>query len=71
MAITHVSGAEFRREAVRPAQLIGLSRERVAAALGIGSSTLVKWIAVDRYVAVRLCQLGDSTRRNTRQRLTD
>lgn len=36
--------AEFRHEAVRLALSSGLSRERIAQDLGIGSSTLKKWI---------------------------
>ena len=43
-----VYGEEFRREAVRLAQTSGLSNERVAADLGIGKSTLSKWISLDR-----------------------
>lgn len=36
---------EFKREAVRIALTSGLSRERVAADLGVGKSTLGKWVA--------------------------
>ncbi|WP_408735937.1 transposase [Acetobacter cerevisiae] len=36
--------AEFKHEAVRLALSSGLSRERIAQDLGIGSSTLKKWI---------------------------
>ncbi|MFM8542483.1 MAG: transposase [Chakrabartia sp.] len=36
---------EFKREAVRIALTSGLPRERVAADLGIGKSTLGKWLA--------------------------
>ncbi len=35
---------EFKREAVRIALTSGLPRERVAADLGIGKSTLGKWL---------------------------
>ncbi|GIU67153.1 transposase [Candidatus Phycosocius spiralis] len=42
--MTQVYGEEFRREAVRLALTSGLTRERVAADLGIGKSTLGKWI---------------------------
>ncbi|GBR27594.1 hypothetical protein GCM10010937_16670 [Gluconobacter japonicus] len=43
--------AEFRHEAVRLALSSVLSRERIARDLGIGSSTLKKWI---RYENERL-----------------
>jgi len=36
---------EFKREAVRIAVTCGLPRERVAKDLGIGKSTLCKWLA--------------------------
>ncbi|MDZ4272450.1 MAG: transposase, partial [Erythrobacter sp.] len=36
---------EFKREAVRIALTSGLSRERVAKDLGIGKSTLGKWLS--------------------------
>ena len=36
---------EFRREAVRIALTSGLPRERVASDLGIGKSTLGKWLS--------------------------
>lgn len=36
---------EFKQEAVRIALTSGLSRERVAEDLGIGKSTLGKWIS--------------------------
>ena len=42
-----VYGEEFRREAVRLARTSGLSRERIAADLGIGKSTLAKWVQLD------------------------
>ena len=46
MASKH--GAEFRREAVRLALTSGLTRKQVAADLGIGFSTLCKWVQQDR-----------------------
>ncbi|BCH67246.1 hypothetical protein RvVAT039_pl00790 (plasmid) [Agrobacterium vitis] len=36
---------DFRREAVRIALTSGLSRERIAADLGVGKSTLGNWIS--------------------------
>ena len=41
-------GTEFRREAVRLALTSGLTRKQVAADLGIGFSTLNKWVSQDR-----------------------
>jgi len=44
----HQHGEDFKREAVRLALSSGLPRKRVAADLGIGLSTLGKWIATYR-----------------------
>jgi len=41
----HVHGEDFKREAVRLAKHSGLTRKQVAADLGIGLSTLGKWIS--------------------------
>lgn len=41
-------GDEFQREAVRIALTSGLPRKRVAADLGIGLSTLTRWVSVHR-----------------------
>jgi transposase len=41
----HRHGEDFKREAVRLALSSGLSQSQVAADLGIGLSTLGKWIA--------------------------
>jgi transposase len=46
MASRH--GTEFRREAVRLALTSGLTRKQIAADLGIGFSTLSKWVQQDR-----------------------
>ena len=46
MASRH--GTEFRREAVRLALTSGLTRKQIAADLGIGFSTLNKWVQQDR-----------------------
>jgi transposase len=51
--MTQVFGEEFRREAVRLARTSGLSRERIAADLGIGKSTLAKWIQLDNKLGVQ------------------
>jgi len=39
---------EFRKEAVQPALTSDLSRDQVAEDLGVGKSTLGKWITVHR-----------------------
>jgi transposase len=44
----HLHTEEFKREAVRLAKTSGLTRKQVAADLGIGLSTLAKWISADR-----------------------
>lgn len=44
----HVHTEEFKREAVRLAKTSGLTRKQVAADLGIGLSTLGKWISAYR-----------------------
>ena len=41
-------GTEFRREAVRLALTSGLTRKQIAADLGVGFSTLSKWVQQDR-----------------------
>lgn len=46
--IGHKHGKEFKREAVRLPRTSGLTRKLVAADLGIGLSTLGKWIATYR-----------------------
>jgi transposase len=51
---------EFKQEAVRIALTIGLPRERVASDLGIGRSTLGKWVSQYRpsdLVAARAKQI--------------
>ena len=46
MASRH--GTEFRREAVRLALTSGLTRKQIAADLGVGFSTLNKWVQQGR-----------------------
>lgn len=46
--MAHQPTAEFRAEAVRIARTSGLSRRQVAADLGIGFSTLSRWIQHDQ-----------------------
>ena len=42
-------GTEFRREAVRLALTSGLTRKQVSADLGMGLSTLNKWVEQNRH----------------------
>lgn len=60
---------EFRREAVRIALTSGLARSRVASDLGIGKSTLVKWISQYRPSDVTAAPQADLARENERLRL--
>lgn len=60
---------DFKREAVRIALTSGLSRERVAADLGVGKSTLGKWIAHYRPTDLVAEPQADLARENERLRL--
>ena len=60
---------EFKQEAVRIALTSGLSRERVAKDLGIGKSTLGKWLAQYRPVDPVSAPQADLARENERLRL--
>ncbi|MGX7345261.1 IS3 family transposase [Acetobacter pasteurianus] len=60
---------DFRREAVRIALSSGLSRTRVAADLGIGRSTLAKWIVNYRPDEPASGPQADLARENDRLRL--
>ena len=60
---------EFKRETVRIALTSGLSQERVAADLGIGQSTLGKWIARYRTADAVIAPQADLARENERLRL--
>jgi transposase len=48
MNMAHRHTDEFRREAVRIALTSGLTRKQVASDLGVGFSTLSKWIQQSR-----------------------
>jgi len=50
--MAHQHTEEFRSEAVRLALTSGLSRKQVAADLGVGFSTLSRWIKLDRQLDV-------------------
>ncbi len=60
---------EFKQEAVRIALTSGLSRGRVAKDLGIGKSTLGKWLAQYRPADLVSAQQADLARENERLRL--
>jgi len=60
---------EFKRETVRIALTSGLSQERVAADMGIGKSTLGKWIARYRTSDAVIAPQADLARENERLRL--
>ncbi len=60
---------DFKRETVRIALTSGLSRERVAADLGVGKSTLHKWIAQYRPADIGSAPQADLARENERLRL--
>lgn len=55
----HKHGEDFKREAVRLALSSGLPRKRVAEDLGVGLSTLGKWIATYRPEAPADLPSGD------------
>jgi transposase len=60
---------EFKREAVRIALTSGLPRERVANDLGVGKSTLGKWLAHYRPADLVAAPQADLARENERLRL--
>lgn len=60
---------EFKQEAVRIALSSGLPRARVAADLGVGKSTLGKWLADYRPADLVLAPQADLALENERLRL--
>ena len=60
---------EFKQEAVRIALTSGLPRERVASDLGIGKSTLNKWVSHYRPSELVAAPQADLARENERLRL--
>jgi transposase len=60
---------EFKQEAVRISLTSGLSRERVGKDLGIGKSTLGKWISQYRPADLLAAPQADLARENERLRL--
>ena len=59
---------EFRKDAVRIALTSGLSRQRVADDLGVGKSTLNKWVTAHRDTDVVSSEDRDLARENERLR---
>ena len=59
---------EFRKDAVRIALTSGLSRRQVADDLGVGMSTLNKWVTVHRDTDVVLTEDRELARENERLR---
>ena len=66
MASRH--GTEFRREAVRLALTSGLTRKQISADLGVGFSTLNKWVQQDRDEGLMTGQHEDHEKEITRLR---
>ena len=60
---------DFRREAARIALTSGLSRRRVASDLGVGLSTLCKWVSMFRPAELVAGPQADLARENDRLRL--
>jgi transposase len=59
---------EFRKEAVRIALTSGLSRRQVADDLGVGFSTLNKWVSAHRGTGVVSAEDRELARENERLR---
>ena len=66
--MAHKHSEEFRREAVRIALNSGLSRRQTASDLGVGLSTLTKWIAKDSDAASPTAVDQELVRENERLR---
>ena len=60
---------EFKQEAVRIALTSGLARKRVASDLGVGKSTLSKWLLQYRPSDLVAAPQADLARENERLRL--
>jgi transposase len=59
---------EFKQEAVRIAVTSGLSRRRVAADLGVGLSTLGKWVSQYRPADMSISPQADLAKENEQLR---
>jgi transposase len=67
MSIKHTE--DFKQEAVRIALTSGLPRRRVASDLGVGFSTLSKWVSQYRPTDLSAAPQADLARENERLRL--
>ena len=67
MSIKHTE--DFKLEAVRIALSSGLPRARIAVDLGVGKSTLSKWISVYRPSDMAVAPQADLAKENERLRL--
>lgn len=67
MATRHTE--DFKLEAVRIALSSGLPRARIAGDLGVGKSTLSKWISVHRPSDTPVAPQADLAKENERLRL--
>ena len=66
MAIKHTE--DFKQEAVRIALTSGLTRRRVASDLGVGFSTLGKWVSEFRPIDISAAPQADLAKENERLR---
>ena len=66
--MAHRHSDEFRREAVRIAQTSGLTRKQVASDLGIGFSTLSKWVQSMKHDEMSSAPQEDLAQENERLR---
>ena len=67
MSIKHTE--DFKQEAVRIALTSGLPRARIASDLGVGKSTLSKWVSVYRPSEMPVAPQADLAKENERLRL--
>lgn len=61
-------GTEFRKEAVRLALSSGLTRKQLSGDLGVGLSTLNRWVSEDRNADLMSGPHDDLEKENTRLR---
>ena len=66
--MAHRHTEEFRREAVRMALTSGLTRKQVASDLGVGFSTLSKWVQSAKHDGLSSAPQEDLVKENERLR---